>query len=287
VFAHHIRHALGQFAQHERVTAFAGDAGEHGGQFRVGQHMALGPRFALAVVEIGRSDRVQPQPLVGCQQRSHALADGKALGGDADRRGEQLGPAQAPVLLLRHREHAHQAGNTHRASADRGLLEGHGRAIGVQKKMGPGCRRRSLASIKSLGFFTVKVQQKSTATDAAALGFDHAQHHLHGNRRVHRAAPGPQDFVARLRGQRIGRRHGKGVGLERRLLHTGAGEFGLHRRAALGAGSAEPDQKRCEQGNRPQPSVRGGTQGSHFLCSFLPKAGFDCERGLALGAEVG
>ena len=62
------------------------------------------------------------------------------------------------MLLLCHGEHAHQAWNTDRAPADQGLLEGHGRALGVQKQIGLGGSGRGLTPIKSLGFFAIKVQ---------------------------------------------------------------------------------------------------------------------------------
>ncbi len=180
------------------------------------------------------------------------------------------------MLLLRHRQHANQAWNPHGASADQRLLEGHGRALGIEKQVGLGCSGCSLASVKGLGFFAIKVQQKAATADAAALGLYNAQDHLHGNRCVQRAAAGPQDLVTCLGRQRIGRRDSEFAGLERCFLHTGAGEFGLHRQTALRVGSAEPDKKCCEQGSVPKRPVRYGTQGAHFLQHVLPKAGFDC-----------
>ena len=226
--------------------------------------MALRPGFALRVVEIGSSDRVQGQGLVGCQQRGHARADRKTRGRDADGRGKQFGPSQAAMLLVCQCQHADHARNANRPPADHGLLKGHGCALGIQKQRGPRSRGCGFAAVKSLGFFAIKMQQKSPAAYAAALGLDHAQHHLHGNRRVDRAAACAQDLVARLGGQRVGCSNRKSACRKNGFFDTCAGQLGLCGRTDLRLGAA-PAATQCQgqhggAGCQPQPGALAGMQ---------------------------
>jgi hypothetical protein len=79
--------------------------------------------------------------------------------------------------------------------------------MGVQQQLGRSALRRGFTAVKGLGLAAVEVQQKSTATDAAGLWLDQAEHHLHGYCGIYRGAACFEGLVARVGGQRVGRSH--------------------------------------------------------------------------------
>ena len=153
------------------------------------------------------------------------------------------------MLLVGQRQHGHGAWHPHRAATHHGAGKGQGLAAGIQKQRGCGASGSSLAAIKSLGGFAVKVQQEGAAAQAAALGLYQRQHHLHRNSRVYRAAARAQNLQARLGGQGVGRRHGIGVGGPAGFGAKAAGAFGLCRGTGCldggrgGGGAARQAQK--------------------------------------------
>jgi len=58
VLLHLVNDGLGDFTFMQRPRALFCQASEHGAEFGILQHMALGPGFALAVIKILGSDRV-------------------------------------------------------------------------------------------------------------------------------------------------------------------------------------------------------------------------------------
>jgi hypothetical protein len=80
----------------------------------------------------------------------------------------------------------------------------------------------------------VVVQQEGAAAYAAGLRLDQREHHLHGDRRIHRRAAGLEDLVAGIGGQRVGRGHGEFFRGPARLGREARSAFGLRGRAARG-----------------------------------------------------
>ena len=115
------------------------------------------------------------------QQGGHAGTYGKALGCQRNGRGKQLSPRQFAMLPVCQGQHGQHAWHPHGAATNDGLTQGHGFAIGLQKQGRGGARRCGLAPVKRLGAAAVKVEQKRTAAQAAALRLHQGQHHLHRN----------------------------------------------------------------------------------------------------------
>ena len=188
------------------------------------------PGLTFGVIKIRRCHRVFFQVRVAGQQGVQARAECKALFCQRDGRPKKISPGQFAVLAVRQLEHAHGAGHADRPPADHGLVKGQGFAIGVQQQVWRSALRRRFTAIKGLGVTAVEVQQKSTATDAAGLRLDQTEHHLHGYRGIYRGAAGFEGLVARISGQRIGRRHGKTPGCPARFGAVSGGCFRLGRR---------------------------------------------------------
>jgi hypothetical protein len=82
-------------------------------------------------------------------------------------------------------------------------------AVRSAEHVRPGLGRRSFAAVVGRGpaGSRVVVDEKAAAADARGLRFDHAQHHLDRNRRIHRGAAAFEHVDARLDCHRVRRRH--------------------------------------------------------------------------------
>ena len=230
VLAHLVHHGLRQFALVQGIGALAGDLLKDGCQGGVAQDVPGRMRIAISLIEISPGRRILAQIGIGFQQSVQAGADLEAILGQVDRWREQLRPRQPAMLAVGHLQHAQCAGHTHGAAAHGGLAERHRLAVSAQKQRGRRSHGRGLAAIKSVDLFAVEVQQERAAAKPAALRLHQAQDHLHGNGRVDRAAAGLDDLVARLRGQWIGRGHGKSGCRPTGFVGVAAGALGPHLR---------------------------------------------------------
>jgi len=209
VRSHLVDQGLGHRSLVQGLRALGRDVLQQPGQLGILQPMADRPGLALAVVEVGGGDWVLPEVRVSGQQLVEPRTDPKALFGQLDGRLEQAGPGQLAMLPVRQLQHAQAARHADRAAADHGVGEGHRLAVGPEEQPLVGFGRRGLAAIKGLDRAAIEMQQECAAADAAGLGLDQGQHHLHRDGGVQRAAAGPDDLVAGLGGQRVGCRHGK------------------------------------------------------------------------------
>ena len=248
VALHLVDHRLrdGPFVQ--RARPLGGDLSQHGGQFRIAQHVTDRMWRAVGPIEVGRGHRVGLERGLGRQQGVQARADGEALLGQGDGVLEQAGPGQPAVLPVGFGQHGHGARHANRAAGGHRLHEGQRFAIVAQPELRRGTGRSGFTAIEGLHTATVEVQQEGPAADAARLRLHQGQHHLHGDGGIHRAAPGLQDGQAGLRRQRVGGGH--------RLLAEGPTGLGLDRRCGFGL-----CRGRCHAG-RPL-RVRGAGTGHH------------------------
>ncbi|MNP44790.1 hypothetical protein D3C76_1386670 [compost metagenome] len=131
------------------------------------------------------------------------------------------------MLLVGHFQCPQHTGDSHRATADLRGPERHRATVGLQEqRFGHGGRRR-LAAIVGLHLLAIPVQDEPPTANAAGLRLDQGQHHLHGDRRIDRAAAGPQHRSPGLAGQRVGSRHHVPAGVHRLQA---AAVAGLHLR---------------------------------------------------------
>ena len=237
--AHHIR---GDGPGMQRRAALGRQTLEHLGQARVAQAMAHGVRLAVGAIEVicsvGRGLQRLFGPQLGVQPRAHGKPFFRQLNGGI----EEAPPGQLAVHAVGLLQHAHHTRHPHRASAHHGLWERHGLAVGQQKQAFISCRRRGLAAVPRLNSFSIPMHQESTTANAAGLGLHEREHHLDGDGGVQRAAASLEHLVARIGGQRVGRRHHEALGRPTRLGGQTRGTF-------------------RQEGNRWQGQLRGRWRG--------------------------
>jgi len=194
------------FARVERIRTFLGHAPQHGRQFRIPQKMADGQRPAVGKVEIGARRGVAGQQGIGGDQAVQARRHREAFLPQPDRGLEQAAPRQAAVLRMRHLQHAQHARHADRQTRADGLRQRHRRAVRAQEAVRARRGRRGLAPVVGGDLLCrrVPVQQEGAAADAGGRRFDNIEHHLHRDRRVHRAAARTQHLDARARRMGIG-----------------------------------------------------------------------------------
>jgi hypothetical protein len=252
--AHATHDVGGHRALVQRHRPLLRDRPQHLRQRRVAQHVADGLRLAVGAVEVGRRLRVGLQGGVRGQQAVQPRADRKAALGQRDGGLEQARPGQPAVPAVCLLEHAHHAGHTDRATADRSLPQRHGLAVGAQEQAFVGLAWRRLAAVPGLHVPAVPVQQEGAAADAAGLRLDQGQHHLHRHRRIQRTATGHKDLPAGLGGQRVGGRHRHAPERPARLGLQAGRTLGL-RRQRVG--------RRWRRRAAGQPGQRGRHRGRH------------------------
>jgi hypothetical protein len=174
----------------QRPRSVAGDPAQDVGKFGVAQRAADGWWLSVPTVEIGGGLRILAEVWIGQEQGVQALADREAVLGQPDGRLEEARPGQLAVLGVRHFEHAHGTRHADCAPTDDGFVKMHRLTVGLDEQRFADRRRRRLATVEGHRRTPVVVQQQGAAADAAGLGFDQGQHHLRGDRRVHRRAAG-------------------------------------------------------------------------------------------------
>ena len=249
VLLHLVHHGLGHWAFVQGAAAPGGDQAQHGGQLGVFQHMAHGPGFACGVVEVGGCYRVFGQKLFVRQQGVQPRAELEAALGQLNGGLEQGGPGQLAMLAVRQLQHAHGAGNAHRAATDHSVMKNQGLAVGIEKKAFVGGGGRRLSPVIGLHLATARVQQEGATANPAGLGFDQCQHHLHCNGCIHGRATGLEHLVASISGQRVGRCHRKLGGGPARFFGVAGRPLGLggHGVAQARAAAAGGQQGGCGQ----------------------------------------
>ena len=187
--------------------AALGHAPQHLRHLGVLQHMAHGPRLAVALVEVRCRHRVLAQRSLLRQQAVQPLRDRKTFLRQIDGRCDQLGPRQASLLSMRHLQHAHHPWHAHGAATHHCLRQPHGLAVHHEQIFG-GFGRRGFTAIPGLHALAIVVQQKSPTAQAAGLRLHQRQHHLNGDGGVKCSAAFAQDAQPRLAGQRVRTGHG-------------------------------------------------------------------------------
>ena len=136
---------------------------------------------------------------------------------------------------MRQFQHRQDPQNPNRTPTHHRIFERHGdeNAIGIgirlQKQIGRGGSGSGFTPVKGLHALAIKMHQKRATADATALWFDQRQHHLNGNRRIHRTAARLQHLQTRLRGEGVGCGYGMGLGCPSDFFDNRAGSFGLLR----------------------------------------------------------
>ena len=193
VLAHFVDHGLRHRAPVQGVGSFQRDAPQHSGQFRILEPVTDRMGLTIGLEKVGRGDRVFLQRGFGFQQPIQARAYLEAVFCQRDGRFKQFGPRQLAVLSVGQGQHGHGARHAHRAPTDHRFHESHGFAVGAHEKAVIGCLGwRGFAAVEGLNLLAVVVQQKGAATNAAGLGLDQREHHLHRHGRVDCAATGTQ-----------------------------------------------------------------------------------------------
>ena len=228
VLLHLVHHGLRHLTLVESRHALAGDALQQRGQGWVAQHVPDGMGLAIGLVKVGQGGGVKSQIGIGRELCMQARADGKPVGGPADRRFKQPRPGQASVLLMRQCQHVQHTGGAHGTSAHHRLVKRHGLTQCVEQQVFAGSGRRALASVKGLHPCALAVQQECPTAQAAGLRLDQSQDHLHGHGGVHRRATGLQHLEARLGGQGVGCGHRPALIHHLGVALQAGGHLGLH-----------------------------------------------------------
>ena len=222
-----VHNALRNRSGVKRIGTALRQTGQRGGVIRIFDGGTQRPGAEVGVQKIGSGLRVAQQIVAGAADgRGHAATDGKAVGGQFDRRLEQVGPGLAAMVLVRQLQHAHCAGGA----------DGPTAGLGAQKRLTQVRQRVGLVGgadvaqvvlrSRSRGGFTpvialhgigggLVVQHEGTTAQAGRLRLHQPQHGLHGYGSINRRAARRQNIAARLGGQRVGRDHHVGIGLHR------------------------------------------------------------------------
>ncbi len=257
----HLGHdGLGDLAFQQGLGTVLRDGPQHGREFRIAQHMPHGPGLARRIEEVGPRGRVLRQVFLVGEQAVEPGAHLEAALGQSDGGLEQLCPGQHSMLAVRHLQHAHGAGHADRAATDHAVVERHGLAVPAEEQVLAGGGRGGLAPVVRLHLAARGVQQEGAAADAAGLGFDQREHHLHRDGRIDGRPAGLEHLVARIGGQRIGRGDRELARGPSRLLRVPRRPLGLvrHRIGELRGGGAGGQQGRG--GSQRQGGAAGGRE---------------------------
>ncbi|CAJ1822135.1 hypothetical protein LMBIIBHN_02988 [Aeromonas salmonicida] len=224
MLAHLGYHGLGQRPLIEGIRPLCGQGAQHLGQCRVGERAAGRPWCAVGQIEVGAGIRVFGEIGVFCQQGGEARADDKPLLREGDGGLEQRSPGQLAIALMGQRQRPHCARRADRATAHHAVIEGHGLAI-LHEQLIRGGGRGRLATIHSRNLAAIPYQQQGAATDTGGLRLHQGQYQLHGDGGIHGAAARPDDLVARIHCQRIGRSHHEAMALPALFICPAAGGF--------------------------------------------------------------
>ena len=153
--------------------------------------------------------RVLPQVTLRLEQRMQARREREAVLGEIDRGAKELRPRQAAMAPVGKLEHAQHARHADRAPAEHRLVERDGLPLGIQEPLAPRRGRRGLAPVVAAQPLLAlrPVQQEGTTADAGRFGLHQPEHQLHGDRGIDSRAAAREHVVARLRGERVCRRH--------------------------------------------------------------------------------
>ena len=202
---------VGNFTGVKRLGATAGNGPERGRQRRIFQPGPGGFGAAIRLKKIAGARftlRLNARRRTG-NRHTQARRYGKTALGQGNGGGKQLSPRQLAVGLVRGFQHAQHTGGTYRQATIDRRHPVQRLAVRADKQIRRGRPRRGFTAIvgQHLGGALVKVQQEGPAANAGGLRLHQVQDHLHGNRRIHRAATLGQDTNARLHRQRMGGRH--------------------------------------------------------------------------------
>ena len=96
-----------------------------------------------------------------------ARANGKTLCGQTNGWLKQTRPGQAPVLVMRHCQHAQHTGCAHRTATHHRLVKRQGLSLRVEQHVFAGCGWCALTAIECLHPLALAVQQECATAQAA------------------------------------------------------------------------------------------------------------------------
>ena len=225
-----------------------GDLHQHVAECRVAQHLAGRLCATRFVAEVGVRRRFAAQRGFRIDRSREPGRDRESAIRDAYRGQEQRVPRQAPVVAMRQRQHAQQAGRTDRPTADHGGLEGERLARRIEEQVGPCGSRRGFAAVVGIEMPAMRsvMQHEAAAADAGRLRFDEVQHQLGGNCRIHRAAAARQHLQPGVGSKRMRRHDHVPRGADEGLVSPAGCDFRHIRAGRLGR-SARRQQPGTEQ----------------------------------------